>query len=220
MRVFATAVLAMIGMALAMPAAAAEILYTVSSTASGKLAGQSFSGDFSITTTGDLATRKQCSNASGPLPGCYFVVNSSAVLKLASLGEVTLTNPSISILNNGSKSFGFSEVFPPVPSLNSFAFVNTNPVAPIFGTWDGMSNLGPISTNLMLNNLFRAFIDTSGGVLTLDPNRSPVAATFSATLRVPGVPEPATWMMAIVGLGLTGAAMRRRRFSARQLFQP
>ena len=190
------------------------MLYTVSSTASGTLAGQSFSGDFSITAIADFATRNQCSDANGPLAGCYYVMNQSVVLKLGSLGNFTLTNPSISILNNSPQVFGFIEIFPPVPSLNSFAFVNSGAPSPEFSTWDGTSALGPISTNLLLQNVFRTFVDTSGGALTLDPTRLPVAATFSAVLRAPGVPEPATWMMAILGFGLTGAAMRRRRVSA------
>ncbi|WP_254514865.1 PEPxxWA-CTERM sorting domain-containing protein [Novosphingobium sp. G106] len=211
MRGFVTAFWAIVGLALATPAAAAEMLYTVSSTASGTLAGQSFSGNFSITTIGDLATRKQCSNASGVIAGCYFVLNSSAVLKLGSLGEVTLTNPSVSFVNMPQNTFGFIEFYPPVPTGNTFAFVTTPSV---FATWDGASSLGPISANLTASTFFRSFVDTSGGVLKLDPNRTPVAATFTASLRGAGVPEPATWMMAILGFGLTGAAMRRRRISA------
>jgi hypothetical protein len=35
--------------------------------------------------------------------------------------------------------------------------------------------------------------------------------TFSGTLNLPAVPEPATWAMMILGFGLTGAAVRRRR---------
>ncbi len=35
--------------------------------------------------------------------------------------------------------------------------------------------------------------------------------TFSATITPPAVPEAATWAMMLVGLGLVGGAMRRRR---------
>jgi hypothetical protein len=38
---------------------------------------------------------------------------------------------------------------------------------------------------------------------------------ITAVLRVTAVPEPASWAMLIAGFGLTGAALRRRRMTAR-----
>lgn len=37
--------------------------------------------------------------------------------------------------------------------------------------------------------------------------------TFSATITAPAVPEPASWAMMIGGMGIVGAAMRRRKVS-------
>lgn len=40
-------------------------------------------------------------------------------------------------------------------------------------------------------------------------------ATFSATVIAPAVPEPATWALMILGSGMAGGALRRRKAAAR-----
>lgn len=50
------------------------------------------------------------------------------------------------------------------------------------------------------------------GTLTFAPGQLPLAeSALTGTLDLPAVPEPATWMSMILGLGTIGAALRRRR---------
>lgn len=46
---------------------------------------------------------------------------------------------------------------------------------------------------------------------TLAPGRSGVTGTIAGGTPVPGVPEPATWAMLILGFGMVGAGLRLRR---------
>jgi hypothetical protein len=190
---------------------AAEIAYTVSGTGTGSIGEQSFSGDFGITTIGDTSSQNQCMNGATPVPGCYYIVNSSTDLNIASLGHFSLTNPSISFVNNANNLFGFSEIFPPANGVNTFAFVNLNGGSALFASWNGISDFGPVLTDLALNQFFRASVDTSAGPLVFSQGFEDSSATFSATLLGAAVPEPVTWTMMLIGFGLIGGAIRRKR---------
>lgn len=50
----------------------------------------------------------------------------------------------------------------------------------------------------------------SSGFLTFPGGRPNVTQTFSGTLSLPAVPEPATWLMLILGFGAVGAGLRSR----------
>ena len=55
--------------------------------------------------------------------------------------------------------------------------------------------------------------DSFTNVFTIDTLATPAtidSSAFEYALVSPGVPEPATWGLMIVGLGLAGGAMRRR----------
>lgn len=49
-------------------------------------------------------------------------------------------------------------------------------------------------------------------------NNGSFSVTTSETASVAGVPEPSTWMLGIVGLGLVGATLRRRRGGDKAIF--
>lgn len=60
------------------------------------------------------------------------------------------------------------------------------------------------------------FLDASGaftGTGTADPRVRPslIAIKFDGLIAAPAVPEPATWIMLLLGFGCTGSAMRRGR---------
>ncbi|WP_293901267.1 PEPxxWA-CTERM sorting domain-containing protein [Phenylobacterium sp.] len=90
------------------------------------------------------------------------------------------------------------------------------------GSYSGF--FSPTATPGVLNNTVN-FVVTGGtgrflgatgafqSIGTLDRRvpRPLNTGTFSGSLNLPAVPEPATWAMMILGFGLTGTAMRRRR---------
>ncbi len=92
----------------------------------------------------------------------------------------------------------------------------------LLGTYSGFFT--PTATPGFLNNTVNfvvtggtgRFLGASGafqaiGTLDRTVPRPLSQNTFSGTLNLPAVPEPATWAMMILGFGLTGAAVRRRR---------
>lgn len=203
------ALLAVTCLGLASPAAAADIIYTAAGQGAGTFNGQSFSGAFTITSVGDTATRTQCVQNGNPVAGCHFVINSGLNLNIASLGNFAISTPSISFVNNASSLFGFSQLLPG-PIVNTFAFMNLGQPANEFATWDGVSDLGPINTQMALNNFFTPFVITDGGLLRFSSSPYFSRATFTAQLQSAAVPEPATWMMLIAGVAAIGMVLRRR----------
>lgn len=203
--------LASICLATVTPASAATIIYTVSGTGTGTVGGQAFAGGVTISASGDTAAQQQCISGGSPVAGCYFIPIASSDLSLGSLGHYSLANNGIMFVNNAANVVGFSEIVLPGPIVNTFAFVN-NGGAPsaAFSTWNGISNLGPITTSLGLNKFFRPLVATSGGDLILDNISEVGPATFSASLGA-AVPEPSSWLMLTLGFGAIGAALRRRQ---------
>ena len=58
------------------------------------------------------------------------------------------------------------------------------------------------------------FIGTGSDTLTLGSRNDPHGNFFdNVSVSGPGVPEPAAWSLMIVGLGLAGGALRRRRIA-------
>lgn len=210
-RKFWNALLAVVSLGLASPAAAADIIYTASGLGNGTIGGQSFSGAFTITSVGNTATQTQCVQNGIPVAGCYFVVNSSLNLNIASLGNFAISTPSISFVNNTGSLFGFSQLLPvPGSAVNTFAFMNLGQPANAFATWDGISDLGPINTTMTLNNFFSPFVLTDGGLLQFSPSPYNSRATFTARLQGAAVPEPSTWLLLIAGVAIIGIVLRRR----------
>jgi len=93
----------------------------------------------------------------------------------------------------------------------------------LFGDYSGtLSNAGSagIVNNTQLFDITGGtgeFAGASGnftgmGVIAFSPGHPPLSnITFSGTIDAPGVPEPATWGLMILGLGAVGTVLRARR---------
>ena len=81
-------------------------------------------------------------------------------------------------------------------------------------TWNSLTQ----TQNFFTSNgsEFSVTFDNLSGI---DPSKSVIDTVTIKAIKVVGgaVPEPATWAMMIVGLGMTGAAMRRQRRTAASL---
>ncbi|MBT2188889.1 PEPxxWA-CTERM sorting domain-containing protein [Sphingobium sp. H33] len=106
----------------------------------------------------------------------------------------------------------------PYTGIFSFAF---DPGNDLFGTTAG--SMTPTATPGVFNSFVTytvtggtgRFLGASGsiagvGLLDRRPARPLNHLDLTGTLNMPAVPEPATWGLMLTGLGLTGAAMRRR----------
>lgn len=206
------AILGAIALLAAGPAAAGEIAYGISGNASGTLNGEGFSGPTVITSVANLATLQPCLDGGVVVPGCQFVVNDRLIIANEAFGAVDVAWTTISFFNDPIDIFGFSLVgFFQQPPVYTFAFVNIGNVTPDFAQWNGFSDFGPVATNWGINGGPPGiFLPTTGGALRFTTQR-PLPATFAALTATAAVPEPSTWLMMILGFGLAGGALRRRK---------
>jgi hypothetical protein len=115
-----------------------------------------------------------------------------------------LTNPEGTLLPFGSG--GFTDD----PNVYNLVFTYVGPnvnIAPdSCCTQRNFDGIGAVST---FNQIV---VDGFAGSATLNQGQQAGnTATNFGSVQVPGVPEPATWGMMLIGFGAIGAAMRRRR---------
>ncbi len=111
--------------------------------------------------------------------------------------NVTYTGPNFP----ANLSFEIVDDLANVYTLGSFSTSGQTP-----GVWVGLSNLwNSGSASSVTLRILNSSIEFSGNDFAIDD------INFSTSSKViPGVPEPASWALMIVGLGLVGAAARRR----------
>ncbi|WP_293903916.1 FxDxF family PEP-CTERM protein [Phenylobacterium sp.] len=97
-------------------------------------------------------------------------------------------------LKNGKKNINFTSV-----KLDGFAFTHTG-FDPGAETWD-------LTTALLAPGTHH--INLAGKVVTSGSGTN--AASYSGTLNIAAVPEPATWALMIGGFGGAGMMLRSRR---------
>jgi hypothetical protein len=121
------------------------------------------------------------------------------------------------------QSPSFASSLAAFPTPNPYAFGNTTPLGLVLSstTFDFSSILSSLTISTSNNFSFsKARITQYGGTGLLFSfagmsysDTSGFTATFTAPSMASAAPEPATWAMLIVGFGMAGAAMRRRRIT-------
>lgn len=183
-------------LALAAPASAAAIIYTISGNGSGTLDGNSFTdADFTFTLSGNTDDITDIGGAFtlDPLDSATFDIAGagSGTFSIATrLGQNTGNNV---IFFGRSAADGGSDLFDFDIGFNQDLSVEFGP----------LPNVAPVFALGQFND-----IATSGGLLGFDAADN---VQFSSMLVGGAVPEPATWAFMIFGFGAIGGAMRRQR---------
>jgi hypothetical protein len=172
---------------------AGAITYTISATASGSLDGAAFRDKLvTLTLNGDTAS---VTGGSG-----FFTINGTVQLSVAGIGSGTFTDSMRVFDNQGFPAAGFAD------NASSASVLDT--IDSAFTTYALTTSIGPITDTNFINpgdsfpTTAGAFIITSAG-----------NATFTATAG--SVPEPMSFSLLGLGLGVIagGARLRRRRSS-------
>jgi hypothetical protein len=107
-------------------------------------------------------------------------------------------SPTTYFVDRGTVTFGPGQQYGSFPTATPIRFSNGDNFFGLSATLNGSTIYGyAFATNTILNSI--GFNTTPGGSIT-------------ATTAIPSaVPEPATWMMMLIGFGAVGASMRFRR---------
>jgi len=176
-------------LALVMAEAPAGILtFTHEGNGSGTLADSPFAAsDFVVTAFGDTDDRQSFGDG-------WWIDHISASISIDGLGDFDFLTGTRTFVNNDTSTVGFSRA-------GSSADLFNGPTDAVFGTWDMLGPIGPISgSGRLMQWAYTPLINTTGGILIFDSD-SGVSTTFTA------IPEPAT----ICLLGLGGLLLRRRK---------
>ena len=182
---------------------ATSITYTLSTTASGTLDGDSFmSAPVTVTLTGDTSNI-----VPGPPPHTGVVVNpGTATVNVSGIGTDTFTDSIVIVSTlNDLTIFGVPAVFMLDATTNTGILLQTGSE---FTTYDLGTSLGPVSGTggVASGSSIIPVFPTVGGELTWAVGQSLGGSTFTA---VTTTPEPGT--LFLVGSGLA-AVLTRRRF--------
>lgn len=169
------------------PAATLTILHE--GNGSGTLDGNPFTlRDFLITAVVDTADRQS-------FGGGFWIDHTSASISIDGVGDVDFLTDTRHLVNNGAQIVGFSR------AGNSGADLFNGPLSALFGTWDMLSPIGPISGIANLLQWTDGPVNTTGGVLVFSNGGSNTIFTV--------IPEPAS--LALLVVGGKGLMVRRRR---------
>ena len=177
-------------LAIAAPAAAAQIIYVGNRTAT-DIGGTTTSVDYSITTNGSTGVLSQ-----SDITAYSLTFNQGGVST-----TFTNTNPAISLLLSGGSlsatatDLAFNFVNPATFNQDFLLFYTNNGGVLCFAN----ANCGNMNPDIQISF-------NSSTSLTTQPLGLSVIASAQAPL-----PEPATWAMMLLGFGAIGLSLRQRR---------
>ena len=188
---FARTLWLLLGLGFAAPAHAIPIQFIYTGTASGTLDATVFANaDFVITQNADTSNVEDCG------VGCFTLDASSTLISIEGIGIFDFIT--------GTRSFAF----------NGFVGLARADGADLYDVFDAgpgynlQSAVGPIFDDAFLLQWDLMPIVTEGGVLFIE-NAGGSNPSFTATVATTSVPEPA--LLTLLGLGMVGIAMSRRR---------
>lgn len=190
-----------LALALAGPATAAKITYTLSGTLSGSFDGIEFTGaDAVFTAIGDT---DDATGAFGNPQSVIVGVPITSITAMSGGNAFTITSPTTfikydkSLFNTAGSRLGLS-----------FDDTGVNGLGLESSAFDGYDGLSSFATTAAATYFENARFNSSAGQIVIT---SFTNGSFGAVLDASAaVPEPATWGMMLVGFGLVGVGMRRR----------
>lgn len=181
----------------AVPAAAAPIIYQLTGTFTGSAGGSPFTDEPGVfTAVGDTDTLFTTAD------GSRNVVLSSLSVRALNNGNVFsfigATPTSLRFGTNG----GYAGFIVETDGNNPSVFFNTG-----LSGYNGVTNVASTSVNYVVSNgTFATLLNgTTPTTLTITSQNN---LQFSANVQA--VPEPATWGMMMLGMGMVGFGLRRR----------
>ena len=176
-------------------AGAATLVFTESATATGYLDGQDFT-DALVTFSGSADTDNVFSAGNG----VYTLALSNLTVSVDGLGTDTFSDQIELVANQGLPGVGLGDT-----NSDQAVLFDTAPIA----NYDLSTSFAPATGAALLNpgSLFNT--STLGG--TLELTRAS-AVTYQSVLGLGAqTPEPATWIMMLLGMAGLGGALRGRR---------
>lgn len=136
--------------------------------------------------------------ATGDLFNPLFVMNEAPAATGSFGGFLNIpVSPTSSYVDRGTVTFGPADRYTTFSAPTAVPYSLGDNFIGLRATVGGHDYFGfAYTTNALLNSI--GFETTAGQAIT-------------ATTAVPAVPEPATWGMMILGMGIVGGAMRRRQ---------
>jgi len=142
-----------------------------------------------------------------PLP-FRALINPASTVGHSSLGDFTYsTNTCLAPASNDAPSFGTFTI-----DFGADSFSGTFDGGSTFSDTPGISDTAWLFTILSGTGRFTGASGTFEGAGLADARTRPthVAISFIGNINAPAVPEPASWLLMLLGFGGLGLAMRRR----------